>query len=261
MDLGLRGRAALVTASSTGLGRAIALTLAAEGANLAMCARGAERLEAAAAAVREHGGRVVAQAADVSTPEGASSAVDAAVAGLGRLDILVVNAGGPSAGTFDTLDDAAWHTATQLTLMSSVRLIRAALPHLRASDVASILVVSSYSVKQPIPDLLLSNSLRLAVVGLAKSLSVEFGPRVRVNTLLPGNISTDRARSLAASRAEAGGVAVEQVEASIAAQAALGRYGTPEEFARAATFLVSPAASYITGQAVACDGGVIRFPL
>ena len=261
MDLGLRGRAALVTASSTGLGRAIALTLAAEGADLALCARGAERLEAAAAAVREHGGRVVAQVADVSTPEGASSAVDAAVVGLGRLDMLVVNAGGPPAGTFDTLDDAAWHAATQLTVMSSVRLIRAALPHLRASDAASILVVSSYSVKQPIPDLLLSNSLRLAVVGLAKSLSVELGPRVRINTLLPGNISTDRARSLVASRAEAGGVAVEQVEALIAAQAALGRYGTPEEFARAATFLLSPAASYITGQAIACDGGVIRFPL
>jgi 3-oxoacyl-[acyl-carrier protein] reductase len=261
MDLGLRGRGALVTASSTGLGRAIALTLAAEGADLAMCARGAERLEASAAAVREHGGRVVARVADVSTLEGATSAVAAAVDGLGRLDILVVNAGGPPAGTFETLDDAAWHAAMELTLMSAVRLIRAALPHLRWSDAASILVVSSYSVKQPIPDLLLSNSLRLGVVGLAKSLSVELGPEIRINTLLPGNISTDRARSLAASRAEAAGVAVDQVEASIASQAALGRYGTPEEFARAATFLVSPAASYITGQAIACDGGIIRFPL
>lgn len=261
MDLGLRGRAALVTAGSAGLGRAIALTLAREGADIAVCARGAERLDATAAELRAHGTQVVAAVADVATAEGAAAAVEAAVEGLGRLDILVVNAGGPPPGGFESLDDAAWHAATELTLMSAVRMIRGALPQLRNSDAASILLVSSFSVKQPIPELLLSNTLRLAVIGLAKSLSVQLGPQVRVNSLLPGNISTDRARDLASLRAQVSGVSVEEVLASTAAQAALHRIGTPDEFARPAAFLVSPAASYITGQAIACDGGLIRFPL
>lgn len=260
MDLGLRGRAAFVAASSRGMGRAIARQFAAEGADVGMCARNAAALEAAAASVREHGTRVVAVPADVSDAEQVVAAVERVASELGRLDALVVNAGGPPLGTFETVDDDDWHLTYELTLMSAVRMVRAALPHLRRSDAASILFVSSYSVRQPIPGLLLSNTVRTGVAGLAKSLSFELAPGIRVNTVLPGSIATDRAVELAASRG-GGERSAEEVMAEAAKALPLQRYGTPEEFADVAVFLSSPAAGYVTGATVPVDGGLIQATL
>jgi 3-oxoacyl-[acyl-carrier protein] reductase len=259
MDLRLAGRAAFVAASSRGMGRAIAERFAAEGADVAMCARNGEVLREAAEAVRAHGVRVVAETADVSDAYDVATVVDYAANALGRLDALVVNAGGPDPGRFEDLDDQAWERAFQLTVMSAVRLVRAALPHLRRSDAASVLFLSSFSVRQPIPGLILSNSLRLAVSGLAKTLASELAPRVRVNVLLPGHIRTDRAVALARASAQPG-QDVEEVLAARAEAIPLRRLGDPDEVARLAVFLCSPAASYVTGATVACDGGIIQAP-
>jgi 3-oxoacyl-[acyl-carrier protein] reductase len=239
------------------MGLAVAQTFAAEGADVAMCARDASALEQAAESVRAHGTHVVAIPADVSDAAQVTDAVARAASELGRLDMLVVNAGGPPPGVFDNLDDNAWRAAFELTLMSAVRMVRAALPHLRTSDAASVVFVSSFSVRQPIPGLTLSNSIRLAVAGLAKSLAIELAPTVRVNTLLPGQIATDRAIQLARSRA-AEGQSVEDVIAEHAKEIPLRRYGDPDEFARVAVFVASPAASYVTGASILVDGGFIR---
>jgi 3-oxoacyl-[acyl-carrier protein] reductase len=260
MDLGLRGRAAFVAASSRGMGLAIARTFAAEGADVAMCARGAGVLAAAAESVRAFGTRVVAHPADLTDASQVSDVVARAAAELGRLDCLIVNAGGPPAGTFETLDDDAWRAAFELTMMSAVRLVRAALPHLRQSDAASIVFVSSYSVRQPVTGLTLSNAIRTGVAGLAKTLAFELAPSIRVNTLLPGNIATDRAMSLARTRAT-GGRSVDDVLAETAAAIPAGRYGEPDEFARVAVFVASPAASYVNGTTIPVDGAIIRATL
>ncbi len=260
MDLGLRGRAAFVAASSKGMGRAIADTFAAEGADVAMCARSEAELLAAAESVRRHGTRVVAHACDVTVAAQVADTVARAATELGRLDILVVNAGGPPPGVFEGLDDDTWQRACDLTLMSAIRLVREALPHLRGSDAASILFVSSYSVRQPILGLTLSNAIRLGVAGLAKTLAVELAPGVRVNTLLPGQIATGRSIQLAESRAAPGQTAEEVMLASVQ-EIPLRRFGQPDEFARVAVFLSSPAASYVTGTTLAVDGGAVRATL
>jgi len=255
MDLGLRGRVAFVAASSKGMGRATALEFAAEGADVGMCARGTEALEAAAAAVRQRGVRAVASTADLSLESETSAAVERAVSELGRLDALVVNAGGPPPGGFEDLDDAGWNNAFGLTFMSAVHLIRAALPALRRSDAASILFISSSSVREPLPGLALSNGIRPGVAGLAKTLSQELAPGIRVNTLLPGRIRTDRQIELATSR---GITDLDSFFKGVATGVPLERVAEPEEFARVAVFLSSPAASYVTGTMLAVDGGLIR---
>jgi 3-oxoacyl-[acyl-carrier protein] reductase len=256
MDLGLSGRTAFVAAASRGIGRAIALGFAAEGCDVGFCARDGDSLDAVAAEIRATGTRAVPTIADVTDAEAIAGAIGQTVAETGRLDVVVVSAGGPPPGTFDSADDHAWATAFELTLMSAVHLVRAALPALRRSDAASILFVSSSSIRQPIPGLLLSNALRASVAGLAKTLSTELAPGIRVNTILPGRIRTARTEALARQRRP--GADVEETIAEEGRLIPLRRFGDVAEFARAAVFLSSPAASYITGVALAVDGGLIQ---
>jgi 3-oxoacyl-[acyl-carrier protein] reductase len=248
VDLGLKGRRALVTAASKGLGRACAEALASEGASVFISSRDAASIEATGAAIKAAGWA----AADVSKePE---SLVDQARAKLGGLDILVVNAGGPPPGTFESTPVESWEVAFQLTLMSAVRLVRAAVGDLKRSDQGRIVFITSVSVRQPIPHLVLSNSLRAAVTGLAKTLSRELAPnRITVNCLAPDAILTERTRQLAAG---AGGN-LDEVLKRNAASAPMGRYGEPEEFAAACAFLCSKQAGYITGQTLGVDGGTL----
>jgi len=262
MDLGLRGKVAIVAASSGGLGRASAFALAREGALVTVNGRDAASLARTATEIRvETGSDVLEVVADLRDPEAADRLVAETIAARGRLDAVVCNAGGPPAGTFADFADAGdgvWLDAIQLNLMSTIRLSRAALPHLEASR-GSITTIVSISVKQPIPHLVLSNTARTAVIGFTKSLAAEFAPKgVRVNNVLPGSILTNRVRSLAAPKAEASGRDIEEVIAEEGAQIPLGRHGTPEEFANAVAFLASPAASYITGVSLLVDGGAFK---
>lgn len=259
MDLGLRDKIALVTAGSAGLGLAAATELAREGAKVMINGRHQDRLDAAVAQIRaEVGEGVVVEAAvgDVAVPADIERMVQATVDAFGGLDILITNAGGPPKGTFVTTDLDAWQTGVDLTLMSVVRLVHAALPHLRQSDAASILTVTSISVKEPIDNLLLSNVIRPAVVGLTKSLSKELGGEgIRVNSILPGWTKTERIDYILNFLAEEKGTTPEIEEAKIVANVPSGRMGRPDEFGRVATFLVSPAASYVSGMMMLVDGG------
>lgn len=249
MDLGLTGRHALVTAASKGLGRACAEALAAEGASVFISSRDAASIEATGVAINAAGWA----AGDVSRePE---ALVEQARAKLGGLDILVVNAGGPPPGTFESTPVESWEGAFQLTLMSAVRLVKAALPDLKRSDQGRIVFITSVSVRQPIAQLVLSNSLRAGVTGLAKTLSLELArDRITVNCMAPDAILTDRIRHLAAA---AGGSASEEELKRRAARAPMGRFGQPEEFGAACAFLCSRQAGYITGQTLGMDGGAL----
>jgi 3-oxoacyl-[acyl-carrier protein] reductase len=195
--------------------------------------------------------------ADLSTPDGPARAVEAAVAAFGGLDLLVVNSGGPPPGRFDELDDDAWQAAIDGTLWSAIRLIRAALPHLREGRDPAIVVNLSSSAREPIPGLVTSNLLRPGLAGLIKSLVEEIAP-VRINGIAPGRLATDRIAQIDAARSRMTGMPVEQVERQAVARIPLGRYGDPVELGRLAAFLLSPAASYITGAIVPIDGGMVR---
>ena len=260
MNLGLDDKIALVTASSRGLGRAVALRLAQEGAHVAICARGERALEETADDIRRATGRrVLAVPADVSQPGAADRLVDATLETFGQLDILVTNAGGPPPGQFLDFTAEDWEDAVQLTLMSAVRLCYAAAPVMKERGAGAILAMTSITVKQPLPNLILSNSLRLGVVGLIKTLADELGPfGVRANAICPGWTRTARVDQLLEDRAQRNDTAVEDEAAKIAADIPLGRIGTPEEFAAAAAFLVSDAASYINGVSLLVDGGMAR---
>lgn len=251
MDLGLTDRRFLVTGGSRGLGAAIARALAGEGASVAIAARASDALTASAAAI---GGHPIA--ADVSQPDGPAAAIRGAVEVLGGLDGLVVNSGGPTPGTFDEVDDAAWAKAIDGTLMSSIRLIREALPHLREGRDPSILIILSSSVREPIPGLITSNVLRPGLAGLIKTLTSEIAP-IRINGLAPGRFDTDRIRTIDAHRAEATNSTVEEIQQATIARIPLGRYGDPDELGRVGAFLLSPAASYLTGVTLPVDGGMI----
>lgn len=259
MDLGLKGKTALVAASSRGLGYAAARQLVLEGARVVICGRSRPRLDEAVAALAGHAPEpqnVAGWEVDLATGDGAARLVDQAVAHFGGLDIVITNAGGPPGGTFGSTELADYSRAFELTLMSAVRLIDAALPHLRRSDAASILTVTSVSLKQPIAGLMLSNVFRPAVAGLTKTLAFELGPEgIRVNSILPGWTATERVGEIMTYRSEKNQTDVAVEEARITGSIPLGRMATPDEFGRVAAFLVSPAASYMTGNMVLVDGG------
>jgi 3-oxoacyl-[acyl-carrier protein] reductase len=257
LDLGLKEKRAFVAGSSRGLGYATALLLSKESCRVAINGRDESRVNSAAEAIsRQSGNPVVGLAGDVSEPSTPERLIGETVGAFGGLDLLVTNAGGPPSGAFESFDEGAWQHALDLTFMCHVRLIRAALPHLRNSSAASVLTMTSYVVKQPMPNLVLSNSIRLATIGLTKSLALELGvDGVRFNSILPANIDTERIRELAAFRAQKNGTSLEAEAANDAAKSVFGRVGRPEEFANAAVFLLSPAASYITGMMLVVDGG------
>lgn len=243
MELGLTDRRALVTAASKGLGRASAAALAAEGARVFVSSRNEAGLRAAAEEVGATGWRT----ADVSSAEQIDQLLSAAIETLGGLDILVCNAGGPPPGGFDATDEDAWRTAYDLTLMSAVRLIRGALPHLRQSDQGRIVIITSITARQPIDDLVLSNAYRPAVTGLAKTLSRELGPEgITVNCIAPESINTDRVRQLRELSGRAG-LTEERLP--------LRRLGDPSEVGALCAYLCSRPAGFVTGQTIGIDGG------
>jgi len=260
MDLGLKNKRALVTGASRGLGFATARALALEGCRVAINSRNIESLTTSAQSLaQESGTQVVALAGDVTDPSVPEKLVAQCVEAFGGLDLLVTNSGGPPAGKFESFDDQAWQSAIELNLLSHVRLIRSALPHLRRSDSASVLTITSYSVKQPIQSLVLSNSVRSATVGLTKTLALELGrDGIRFNSILPAWTETERVHELMAHRARMNSTTIEEEIARQAQDSPLGRMGTPEEFASVAAFLLSPAASYVTGVMLTVDGGMYK---
>ena len=263
MDLHLKDKRAFVAGSSRGLGFATALTLAREGCKVAVNSREKEKATTAADKITsETGIQAYGFAGDVSDPSAADALIKSAVDALGGLDILITNAGGPPSGSFEIFDDATWQKAVDTSFLSHVRLISAALPHLRKSPSPSVLTMTSYTVKQPIPNLVLSNSIRAATVGLTKSLAMELGKEnIRFNSIMPGWTQTERVIELMEFRAKTNNTTVEEETARQTAEIPLSRMGQPQEFANAAVFLVSPAASFIHGVMLAVDGGIIKATL
>ena len=252
---------ALVNAASRGLGRGIAEALAAEGTRLVISSRSQEAVERTAAEIaKQYGAEVVPVSADVSRPGVAEMLVEEAIGRFGQLDILVNNSGGPPGGYFGDFDDAAWQNAFELLLLNVVRMVRASLPHLQASGHGRVVNVASTSVRQPIRGLILSNSLRAGVVGLAKTLSDELAPdQITVNTVLPGRILTDRLREGFLAPAREAGMPVDDLaRREVAKEVPLGRVGETEDMGGLVAFLCSDAAAYITGQLIAVDGGQVR---
>jgi len=266
MDLQLKDKVVLVTAASRGLGAATARRFAEEGARVAISARDAKRISATAQSIAQAtGAEVFPLVGDVAQPEAAAQMVQAVIERWGRLDVLVINAGGPAGGPFVNLKIEQWEAAFQLTLMSAVRLCYAALPHLLKNDGpqrGSIVAITSLSVKQPVDNLLLSNSLRMAVIGMLKTLANELGPQgIRVNAIAPGWTATERVVELLQGRATLNGTTPEDEARKITATVPFGRMGQPDEFADALVWLASPRASYVHGVVLPVDGGAIKASL
>ncbi len=256
MDLGLAGRVALVTAASKGMGKASAMGLAAEGARVVMCARTESDLKTAAEEIRARTkAEVLAVPADVTKKDDVTALVDRAVKTFGHVDILVANAGGPPRGYFEDMTDEQWQGAFDVSLLSVVRLVRGVLPSMKARRWGRILTIQSVSVKQPIPELLLSNAVRPGVAGMMKTLAGQLGKDgITVNTVCPGKIMTDRFLG----GQKISGLSREDYLARAVEDVPVRRIGTPEEFANVIVFLASERASYVTGVAVQVDGGLVR---
>ena len=260
MDLGLKNRVALIAASSQGLGLATAEAFAAEGCRVAMCARNQQTLEAAAATIRkQHNAEVFSQPLDVSDSAAVARFVAAVAAKFGAVDICVTNAGGPPAKGFlsTTLDD--WQRAVELNFLSTVYFAREVIPHMQRNHWGRIVTITSITTKQPVADLVLSNAVRAAVVGLVKSLANEFGKDgILVNNVGPGFTATDRLKELAKARSSASGKNEREIFDGWAAEAPLKRLGEPRELAETVLWLASESASYVTGQTVLVDGGMYK---
>ena len=257
MDLGLKGKAALVGGSSKGIGRAVAMALAREGCNVTICARDNTALAATAQAIRSQTkAQVFSLVCDMAKYEDIKRVVAETVKTYGRLDIVVNNAGGPPTGTFDDFDETDWLQALSQNLLSAVRTIREALPYLRRSGSGRIINITSVAVKQPIDRLILSNTTRLGVVGMAKTLSRELAAEaITVNNICPGNIATERLISLIEERAGRAGLPMEKAIEAEEARVPMGFLGDPEDVANLAVFLASAKARYITGTTIQVDGG------
>ena len=264
MNLKLQGKRSIVLASSSGLGYASARQLAEEGADVIVCSRDESRSSEAVERIHTEVNvrsdqKVLYSQVDVSDADSVSALFDFAQAQLGGLDLLVCNAGGPPPGSFEKHDDSAWHQAFELTLMSVVRSVRAARPLLRESDSAAVVVIGSSSVKRPIPNLLMSNVFRPAVHALVNDISADLaGEGIRINMVSPGRIHTARVDQLDAAKAEREGKSADEVRQASLKAMPLGRLGTPEEFANTVVYLLSDAASYVTGDSILVDGGMVR---
>lgn len=258
MGLGLENKVMLVAASSKGLGFGVAQALAQNGAKVALCARRQDEVEAAAAQLqRETGAETLATACDVSKPDQVAAWVQQAVDRWGIIHGVLVNAGGPPAGSFKSFTDEQWQAAFELTLMSTVRLIRLSIPHMREGG--AILTITSVSISQPVEGLILSSVMRSGVAALLKNLADELAPDgIRVNNIVPGRILTDRIQQLDSITAEKRSLSLDEVRAETAKSIPLKRIGSIEEFGQAGAFLLSPAASYITGATLRVDGGLAR---
>ncbi|RUA15520.1 MAG: hypothetical protein DSY55_06095 [Clostridia bacterium] len=259
MDLMLQGRIAAVAAASKGLGKAVARELLLEGAHVAICSRDQARIEAATAALRqETGGDIHPVTADLTTPSGCQHFIQTTARHFGgRIDILVTNAGGPPSGPVDGFDDEAWQKAIELNFLSTVRLVSAALPHIRQSGQGRVIAITSISAKQPLTNLALSNATRSGVLGYIKTLANELGHTgITFNAVLPGWTRTARVDELLENLANARGITPKQVETGITATIPAKRMARPDEFAAAVTFLASGRASYLNGVALQIDGGL-----
>ena len=260
MDLGLKNKVALVAAGSRGLGRAVAEELAAEGASLVLCARDSRTLDDTAAAIAKNSNaHVLAVPADVTVTDDIKRVVETGIERFGRIDILVTNAGGPPAGRFEQLTHEQWEEAIRLTLFSAIELTRQVLPGMKERRWGRILNRTSIAVKQPVENLLLSNSLRAGLTGFARTLANEVAADgITVNNIMPGYTRTERLDELAQMMAEKQGISADEFRGKWEKEIPMGRLGEPREFAALATFLVSERASYITGTSIQVDGGWIK---
>jgi 3-oxoacyl-[acyl-carrier protein] reductase len=263
MDLGLRGRVALVCAASQGLGKAAALGFAREGAHVVICSRQRKALQVAADEIRAAAGdrqvQVVPVVADLTKARQITSVVANTVKRFGRIDVLVTNAGGPPVGAFPDLDDDTWEKGVALTLMSTVRMIRAALPHMQKRKWGRIVNITSIAAKQPINDLIISSAIRPGILGLTRVLASQYAKDgILVNSVAPGFMRTARMEQLGTSRAKEAGISIDDYFTKAARDIPLGRYGDPEELANMIVFLGSERASYITGTTMSVDGGLLK---
>jgi 3-oxoacyl-[acyl-carrier protein] reductase len=256
MDLGLKGKVAMVAGASRGLGFAVAQVLAEEGAIVSISSRNEGAIKAAAARL---GGQALATAADVKSAEGIQHWANATIERFGGVDLLFANAGGPPAGPALSFDDSAWQDAANLLLFSTLRMVRAVVPSMKARGGGAILVSTSTSVKEPIPNLGLSTVLRASVSALAKTLALELAPaKIRVNQIVPGRVDTDRVRELDEINGKKQGTSAADAKAKSIGTIPMARYGEPIEFGRVGAFLLSDAAGYMTGATVQVDGGMVR---